>query len=270
MTGGFCALVNGANGNSKPPTVTGVFLLLKTMLKRDYIYSDQMSIFGSRQIIGFGNHDFRVQEIDRDLANETIKKNHYSGKITQHTYIHLGVYIDDCMVGVLQAGHAMNPQSGGSLVTGATIDNFIELNRMWLHDDAPRNSESMAISYLIKFIRANYPRIKFMQSFADERCGCFGIVYQAANFQYYGEHTNIFWELDGVVYHNSIMTNGENQSKNARFLRQNKDRAHKFELRQFRYIYWIDRSWKLKCNLTERPYPKHYTQTEQKINISNG
>lgn len=235
VTGGSCVLVSNANGNSKPPTVTGIFVFGQNMNniqeKRDYIYSNQMAIYGGRAVIGFGNSSFSILEIDRDRANDIIKKFHYSGKITQHSYIHMGVYIDGELHGVLQAGHAMNPQSGGSLVEGATIDNFIELNRMWLSDLAPRNSESMAISYLLKYIRANHPKIKFMQSFADERCGCFGIVYQAANFSYYGEHTNIFWELDGVVYHNSIMTNGENKSKNARWLRQNRDNANKFELR---------------------------------------
>ena len=60
-----------------------------------------------------------------------------------------------------------------------------------------RNSESMAISYSIKYIKGKLKTIKWIQSFADERCGGLGIVYQACSFRYYGEHTSSFWELDG-------------------------------------------------------------------------
>ena len=100
----------------------------------------------------------------------------------------------------------MNPASGASVVSGTSIENFLELNRMWLDDKAGRNSESQAISCSIKYIKHRYPRVKWIQSFADERCHCFGIVYQAASFKYYGEHTNVFWELDGEFYHNVNMT----------------------------------------------------------------
>lgn len=222
------------------------------------IYSEQQSMFGHREIIGFGTEDFFVREIERKVANEIILKNHYSGKITTHTYIHLGVFIKGELLGVLQIGYAMNPASGSSIVENTQSDEFCELNRMWLDDRAEKNSESMAISYSIKYIRSKYKKIKFMMSFADERCGCFGIVYQAANFQFYGEHTNIFWELDGEFYHNVIMTNGSDQSAKARNLRARKDECKKLILRQFRYIYWFHQDAKKKCKLKECKYLKHY------------
>lgn len=51
------------------------------MAKKDLIYSDQQSMFGSREIIGFGEPDFYVKEIDRNLAIKVIKENHYSKKV---------------------------------------------------------------------------------------------------------------------------------------------------------------------------------------------
>jgi len=136
---------------------------------------------------------------------------------------------------------------------------YLELNRMWLDDSAPKNSESKAISYSIKFIRGKYPKIKWIQSFADERCGGFGIVYQAANFNYYGEHYSIFWNLNGEFIHNSRFTN-TNKKSNSRYeyYRANKHLAKKIELRQFRYIFFIDKRWKNRCLLNECVYPKHY------------
>jgi len=228
---------------------------------KGYIYNDQMSMFGSREIIGFGNDEFEIREINRDLANDTIKKNHYSKKVYNATYIHLGVFMNDQFVGVLQYGYAMNPASCGSVVEGTEMNQYLELNRMWLDDSAPRNSESRALSYSFKFIRGKFPKIKWIQSFADERCGGFGIVYQAASFNFYGEHTSDFWEYKGEVFHNIQMTikpDNKRYSGVVRELQENKDKATKMTLRQFRYIKFLDQRWKKRCLLKEQPYLKHY------------
>jgi len=227
-------------------------------MKKDLIYDNQQTLFGAREMIGFGSDDWHVKEIERKLANDLIVKNHYSKKFYNATYIHLGVFICGELLGVLQYGYAMNPASCGSVVEGTQMDEYLELNRMWLDDKAKRNSETKAISYSLRYIRSKFPKIKWIQSFADERCGCFGIVYQAASFSFYGEHLSTFWTVDGEVYHNSLMTRDPKLSKSAKFLQDNKERATSEELRQFRYIKFIDKRWKKKCLLKEKPYLKYY------------
>jgi len=231
-------------------------------MQKGYIYNDQMSMFGSREIIGFGNNEFQIKEIDRKLANFIIIKNHYSKKIFNNSYIHLGVFINSELLGVLQYGHLMNNNSVGKIVSGTENGQALELNRMWLSDKAERNSESRALSYSFKYIRGKHPNVKWIQSFADERCGGFGIVYQAASFCFYGEHKSDFWELDGQMYHNILMTVKPNAKRQyfakARNLQKNRDRAIKHTLRQFRYIKFLDQRWKKRCLLTEKPYLKHY------------
>lgn len=86
----------------------------------------------------------------------------------------------------------MNPASCGSVVRDTQIDQYLELNRMWISDDATDYPESRAISASLKYIRGKFPKVKWIQSFADERCGGFGIVYQACSFSYYGLHTSTF------------------------------------------------------------------------------
>jgi len=227
-------------------------------MKKDYIYSDQQSLFGGKGVaIGFGDSNYFIKEIDRKLANKTIIKNNYSHKIYNATYIHLGVYLDNKFVGVLQYGYAMNPASQESVVKNTKIDEYLELNRMWIDDKAGKNSESKAISYSIKFIKRKYPKIRWVQSFADERCKFFGIVYQACSFGFYGEHTSKFYELDGVVYHKSLMERNPMLSKAADYLQANKDRANSSEFRQFRYIKFI-KNCKKDCVLKEQKYLKYY------------
>lgn len=226
-------------------------------LKKGFIKSSQRPLFGHADVIGFGGDDFAVKEIDRNLANKLIIDNHYSGKVYNATYIHLGVFIGLALVGVLQYGYAMNPQSMASVVKNTEIDEYLELNRMWLDDIAPKNSESRALSYSIKYIKRKFPKIKWIQSFADERCKRYGVVYQAANFNYYGEHKSDFWELDGIVYHNSLMTRDRKLSKAAAIIQDGKAKAKQYSLRQFRYIYFINKRSKSECCLQEAEYPKH-------------
>lgn len=223
----------------------------------NFIYSNQLNMFGKPEIVGFGDSEFNIEVIPRTLANEIIVKNHYSKKYYSASYIHLGIFDHRGIRGVMQYGYAMNPASQESVVAETKIDQYLELNRLWVCDSMLRNTESKAISYSIKFIRKKYPQVKWIQTFADERCGKFGVVYQASNFKFYGEHIACFWFLDDIVYHNSLMTRNPELSKSAAYLQQNKNKAVGQDLRQFRYLYFIDKRWKDKCLLKEQPYPKH-------------
>lgn len=229
------------------------------------IYTNQGDLFGGKkEIVGYGSDEYHIREIDRTLANKTIIRNHYSKKVFNGTFIHLGVYMAGEFVGVLQFGYAMNPSSAKNVVTGTPNDGYVELNRMWLDDKAPKNSESMAISYAITYIKNKFKKVKWIQSFADERCGKNGIVYQAANFEYYGEHTSTFWVLGDEVFHNIHMTVKTKVRGAAAKLQLNKDDAEPMTLRQFRYLYWIDRREKKNVCFPQIPFVKHYLEAEQK------
>lgn len=223
----------------------------------------QPSLFGHPEPVGFGDKDFSVRMINRDDANSIIRRNHYSRTVFPNSLEHLGVFIGSDMVGVLQWGQAMNPASGASIVPGLTADRWRELNRMWVDDVAPRNTESRAISYSIKLLRRRVPGLAMLQSFADERCGGLGVVYQACSFGYYGEHTSTFWELDGDVYHNIAMTvkdPGRAGRIRAAHLQANRERAVRMDLRQFRYLRFLSAPAERSCTLTRQPYPKRSTQ----------
>lgn len=233
--------------------------------EKGLIYSHQQSMFGSREIIGFGSNEFYVMEITKAISKEIIIKNHYSHKVCNDatTHIHLGCFINGELLGCLQFGYAMNPQSMSSVVAGTKLNEYKELNRMWFDDKAERNTESRAISYSIKYIRSKFKTVKWIQSFADERCGGLGIVYQAANFRFYGEHRNIFWEFENEIFHNSIVTNNARGKKAQLEAKNWRETAVKFELRQFRYIYFINQKSIKDCLLKEKPYPKHYIENQK-------
>ena len=238
---------------------------------KEYIYDDQQTLFGDKDVIGFGDETFCVKEIKRDLANEIIIKNHYSHKIYNATYIHLGVFFEDKLVGVLQYGYAMNPASQDKVVADTKIDEYLELNRMWVDDIMPKNTESKAISYSIKYIKKKFNnKIKWIQSFADERCGGLGVVYQACSFDYYGEHKSDFWEFEGEVYHNIQMTvkkGTKRYTSSVKHLQENKHLAKRMSLRQFRYLFFIDRRYKSKALLKRQDYPKREEKQNEQCDL---
>lgn len=210
--------------------------------------------------VGYGCRELYVATIESWLARDIIKLHHYSGTFVNNSYFHLGVFAGRHLVGVLQFGYALNPGSGSRVVAGTGNREYMELNRMWIRDSQPRNTESRVISYALKLVKILYPGVRWVQSFADERCGRAGVVYQAANFDYIGCHMTEFYELDGEFYHRICMTaTGRRGGKRGEYLRQNKSRAKLHKFKQYRYIRFIDPRARVALNnkfFRVQPYPK--------------
>ena len=214
-------------------------------------------ILGEKAVAGFGARDFYVAAIPCREANEIMVRHHYCKSFCIGSYVHIGIYLDGVRLGALQFGYNLKPGSCGSVVAGTDKTEYLELNRMWLSDEAPRNSESRALSYAIKYIRRAMPWVKWIQSFADERCnGGVGIVYQAAGFVYLGMHRSPIFEIDGEYYHNILRSHKKPSDKRAAYMRANLHRAKRHVFRIYRY--W--RPLKPRCRKylqhKVRPYPK--------------
>jgi len=67
----------------------------------------------------------------------------------------------------------------------ARSKNVYELNRLWVSDSLPRNTESQFIGWCRKQLRKIQPNI-ILISYADGARGHVGIVYQATNWIYTG------------------------------------------------------------------------------------
>ena len=212
-------------------------------------------IMGATCPQGFGCADFYVAQIPCPLARQVIIQHHYSHKVVNNSYLHLAVYREGVFEGVLQWGYALQHARAGYVVEGTVQGQYLELNRMWLSDDAPRNSESRAISYALKYIRQACPGVAWVQSFADERCKGLGVVYQACSFLYLGAHNSIFYLLDGEVYH-KLNASVKGRGGRAAYLQENLHRAQKVQWRQFRYIRFLKTDWRKRLRLPVLPYPK--------------
>jgi hypothetical protein len=85
-------------------------------------------------------------------------------------------------------------------------DKCLELRRLCLIDDTPKNAESFFVGRTLKWLRKN-SEWKFVVSYADEQQGHKGIIYKAANFKYEGmtaPGTTLM--VDGKSFHVRTLT----------------------------------------------------------------
>ena len=85
-------------------------------------------------------------------------------------------------------------------------DKCLELRRLCLIDDTPKNAESFFVSRTLKWLK-KYSDWKFVISYADPNHGHKGTIYRAANFKYGGltspGNTLI---VDGKKFHPRTLT----------------------------------------------------------------
>ena len=113
-----------------------------------------------------------VKVINSKVANDFVKKTHYSGKVVPNSTLHFGCFLDNKLHGVMQYGPSINKKGTINLVENTGWNEFIELNRMAFDDYLPKYSESRCIAISIRLIKKNAPQIKWIISFADgTQCG---------------------------------------------------------------------------------------------------
>lgn len=193
-----------------------------------------------------------IKVIPAKIANEFVRKHHYSGKVVPNSNLHFGVFLDNELHGVMSYGPSTDKSKLIGLVEGTRWNEFIELNRMAFDDVLPRNSESRAISQSIKLIKKNAPHIKWIISFADgTQCGD-GTIYRASNFVLTGINKNTSMRIDesGNVY-SRVTFSAHRPNEMDRFRKMKA-----LEGFQLRYIYFIDKSYRKRLTVPEIPFSK--------------
>lgn len=123
--------------------------------------------------------EIRLIMCDKSQADKIITAHHYSHKPTKNSFLSFLVYYKGVVSGALQLGYGIRPKIKGEY----NPDEVREFDRMWLSDEMPKFSETITLSLLHKFLRAQYPQIKHLISYADTSVGNEGIIYQAANYR---------------------------------------------------------------------------------------
>ncbi len=127
--------------------------------------------------------DIIVKVIPAKVANEFVKKHHYSGTVSNTSKLHFGCFLQEQLHGVMSYGSPMDKSKVIGLVSQTKWNEMLELNRMVFDSFMPKNSESRSISISIKLIKKYAPHIKWILSYSDAvQCGD-GTIYRASGFQ---------------------------------------------------------------------------------------
>lgn len=147
--------------------------------------------------------DIIVKVIPAKIANEFVKKHHYSGKVVNNSSLHFGCFLDNKLHGVMSYGSPLDKRKVLPLVQPSLWNEMLELNRMAFDDILPKNSESRCIAISFKLLKKNAPHIKWVLSFSDgTQCGD-GAIYRASGFVLTGivENSNTCELPNGEVIH---------------------------------------------------------------------
>lgn len=120
-----------------------------------------------------------VDPIPKKLAADMVVAHHYLHRAPTISFAY-GLFEGERLMGVVTFG----VPASRSVQKGACPSEpnaVIELNRLWVHDDAPKNTESWFVSRALKLLP---PRI--VVSYADTAAGHVGYIYRALNFFYAG------------------------------------------------------------------------------------
>lgn len=150
--------------------------------------------------------DLVITSCDLSDVRNFVEEHHYSGSVN-------GVKVTICYR-VDYNGELVGAVMYGQMSTtawkkfGQSESEVLELRRLVLVDEAPKNSESRVIGWTLRHINKILPSVKVVVSYADPHYGHCGTVYKASNFKYLGvsaSDTGFYNPVTGKTYHSRAL-----------------------------------------------------------------
>jgi hypothetical protein len=207
-----------------------------------------------------GPKDLILRPIDSATARAAIRRWHYSGKVTQNSQLHIGVFWQGALEGALQFGPPLDRRKVLVLVHGSKWADCLELNRLAFSDRLPRNSESRALAVACRLLRRHAPQVKWLLTFADATACGDGTIYRAAGFILTSiKRNSTIWQFPdgsrvaGVALRTNLGYLGSNggASSMTRARAAGGVEAPGFQLR---YVKFLDPAWRARLAVPELPY----------------
>ena len=179
---------------------------------------------------------YKIKLIDKKLANEIQIKNHYLHTRASCIY-GFGLFEGDEIIGVILYGNPTAPTTLG-ICGKDERKSVIEITRLWIKDDTPKNTESFFIGNTIKLIDKD-----IIVAFADPEFEHVGTVYQASNLIYTGRsgRGGRVIAIKGNKIHNKTLWKQYKTAKKIREVFGDENVYYKPYITKLRYVY-------LNCN----------------------
>lgn len=202
-----------------------------------------------------------IRKIPKHLSLTLIQKFHYSNTLPSINKIFLWYYIDWVIKWTITLWYGTRPlHTINLLFEDVNVDEYLEIWRMCMDEDMPRNSESQMISLLIKRLRKNIPKLKVLFTWADGMMGKPWYVYQACSFEYcWYSRTDTYYKNWMKIHPRQIKHLLDWDRKDQIWARPTKKQMidiwlKQYKWKQFKYAKILRKCKKLYNTL---PYPKH-------------
>jgi len=143
---------------------------------------------------------------------EFIKNNHYSNSIARGCMLNFELVHNNILIGLAMVGEPVSNrcQDKYSLFGGKVM----ELKRLCLIDDTPKNSESFFLGKIMKIIQKETD-VEVILSYADPEFDHSGVIYKAANFDIIGreQYPSVKYRLGDRAYHKRQLYGDSKTSK---------------------------------------------------------
>lgn len=126
--------------------------------------------------------DYTVREIPKEDTRPWTEIKHYAKRFPK-IYFSFGLFKDDVLLGVCTFGPCSRMLNNGyGLFNGKIQVRTIELNRLVVEDNLPKNTLSFFVARCLELL----PQPMCVISYADHNYGHHGYIYQATNWMYLG------------------------------------------------------------------------------------
>ena len=165
---------------------------------------------------------------------------HYSKAMPSGKLVRFGVWEDEEFIGSVLFGSGANPYM--SQMLEITPYEVCELVRVALNKH--KNPVSKIVSFCMKKLNKDFPRLKAVISYADPMQNHKGKIYQAMNWLYLGEtKKSTHFMKDGKFYHSRSVNQKVRDSED--FTRSGFEKVY---MKKYKYIYLFDKSLKSRIN----------------------
>lgn len=230
-------------------------------------------------------YDFVIREVSKATALQMVRRFHYSDTLPKINKFFLGCFLNGEMVGIVTLGYGTRPRHTiQRLWKQLDTADYLEIGRMCMTEDMPRNSESQMLAAVAAWIRVNIPTCKVLFTWADGIMGKPGYVYQACSYWYAGFIESEIYERNGTKLHvrgmKSLLVENPKEDKRITVrptLEQMRDLGiRRYKGRQFRYLKFTCGKKEAKalirhCEIPlSRNYPKAKDLKWREVDISTG
>lgn len=195
--------------------------------------------------------DLRVDFCSHEAAKYAVEKWHYSRTMPVGKLIKVGAWEDNQFVGCVIYGRGGNQFLGQQY--GLEQVQVCELVRIALRDHV--TPVSQITTQTIKMVKSDNPGMRLIVSFADQRQGHHGGIYQAMNWIYVGRGQGTFeFFHNGKWKHNREITSGA--FGKGRKILDYSSLPKRESPGKHKYLYPLDRAMRRQIEPLAKPYPK--------------